>query len=208
VSRAAGLVAFALVAASVISGLVLANRLGSRAVRARLRELHEPLAVVALVALAVHGLVLLADPWLAAGPLELMIPFTLRPHQLWTGLGVIAGWLALALGLSFYARRRLGARRWRAAHRLMPAVYALGLAHALGAGSEASTVAMRALGAGTAIPVCALLALRIAPRRAKTSVAPVSAEPERTARARLAPASAKPVPPERTAGSLWLGRST
>ena len=35
-------------------------------------------------------------------------------RRLWTGLGIVAGYLAAALGLSFYARKRIGTKRWRA----------------------------------------------------------------------------------------------
>ena len=46
-------------------------------------------------------------------------------RPLWTGLGIIGGYLAALLGLSFYARRRIGARLWRKAHRLTVVVYVL-----------------------------------------------------------------------------------
>jgi sulfoxide reductase heme-binding subunit YedZ len=197
-SRAAGIVAFGLVVASVISGLVTANRLGSPLLRARLRELHEPLAVFALAGIGLHGALLLADPWLKASPVGLMVPFTLSYRPLWTGFGVIAAWLAVALGASFYARRRIGARRWRSAHRLMPAVYVLTVAHALGAGSDGGTLGLRMLVLGSLLPVGALLGLRVATRPVRA--APVAPQPP--------VASAEPGPPDRAAGSLWLGRPT
>lgn len=197
-SRAAGIVAFGLVAVSVISGLVLANGLGTPATRARLRELHEPLAVFALGGIALHGGLLLLDPWLKASAVGLVVPFTLGYRPLWTGLGVIAAWLTVALGASFYARRRIGARRWRMAHRLMPAVYLLTVAHVLGAGSDAGTLGLRILVLGSLLPVGALLGLRVATRPVRA--APVA--PQRPV------ASAEPGPPDRAAGSLWLGGPT
>lgn len=44
-------------------------------------------------------------------------------------LGIIAFYLALALGLSYYARHRLGVRTWRLAHRFTIAVYILAVWH-------------------------------------------------------------------------------
>ena len=38
-------------------------------------------------------------------------------RPVYTGLGIVAGYLAAALGLSFYARRRIGAKLWRKLHR-------------------------------------------------------------------------------------------
>jgi sulfoxide reductase heme-binding subunit YedZ len=199
-SRAAGIVGFGLVAASVVSGLVLANRLGSAAFRMRLRDLHEPLAVFALAAIGLHGLLLLFDRWLHAGPLNLVVPFTLGYRPVWTGFGVIAAWLAVAFGLSFYARRRIGARRWRGLHRLMPVAYALAVVHVLGAGSDAGTLGLRLLVLGSLVPVGALLALRVLTRPApRTAEAPLPA---------LQPAAAEPAPPGRAGGSLWQGRTT
>ena len=66
------------------------------------------------------------------------VPFAMGFRPLFTGLGVVGGYLAALLGLSFYARKRIGARLWRKAHRATVVVYVLGLVHALGAGTDAS----------------------------------------------------------------------
>ena len=66
------------------------------------------------------------------------MPFTIGYRPLWTSLGIIGGYLAAILGLSFYVRRRIGARLWRRLHRLTVVVYVLALVHALGAGTDAS----------------------------------------------------------------------
>ncbi len=63
---------------------------------------------------------------------------------MWTGLGIIGAYLAAALGLSFYVRRRIGAKRWRSLHRATILVYVLAVAHTLGAGSDAATPWLRA----------------------------------------------------------------
>ena len=110
-SRAAGVVAFALISLSVLLGLAMANRLArGRAVV----KLHEHLALAGLVAIAVHGITLLGDSWLNPGAIGLLVPFAMGYEPIFTGLGVIAGYLAALLGLSFYIRRRVGAKRWRA----------------------------------------------------------------------------------------------
>ena len=53
----------------------------------------------------------------------------------------------------FYARRRIGARRWRTLHRATVVVYALGLVHALGAGTDAGDAWLRALMLATLVPI-------------------------------------------------------
>ena len=57
-SRSAGVVAYVLLSASVVLGLAPATRL------VRGRGLHERIALLALGAVAAHGLLLLADGWL------------------------------------------------------------------------------------------------------------------------------------------------
>jgi sulfoxide reductase heme-binding subunit YedZ len=160
-SRSAGIVAFALVSASVVLGLTMSTKATSVATRARLRGVHEQLAVAGLIAIAAHGLLLLGDGWLHAGPINLVVPFTLGYRTLFTGLGVLAGWGAALFGLSYYARRRIGAGRWRRLHRASFVVWLLGATHALGAGSDASTTFLRVLVIGSAIPIGGLLALRL-----------------------------------------------
>jgi sulfoxide reductase heme-binding subunit YedZ len=82
-------------------------------------------------------------------------------RPVFTGLGIVAGYLAVLLGLSFYARRLVGARRWRKLHRLMVVVYGLALAHAIGAGTDRATPWLRTAVIATAVPLIPLLALRI-----------------------------------------------
>jgi methionine sulfoxide reductase heme-binding subunit len=161
-SRASGLVALVLITASVILGLTQAGRLSRRpAVRRRLAALHEQLAVTGLVAIAVHGITLLGDPWLNPGPGGVSVPFTMGYRPLWTGLGIVGGYLAAILGLSFYIRRRIGPRLWRRAHQLTVVVYALAVAHTLGAGTDATTPWLRWWIAITAPTVLVLFVARV-----------------------------------------------
>jgi sulfoxide reductase heme-binding subunit YedZ len=129
-------------------------------------------ALVGLVMIAVHGLTLLGDHWLHPGLRGIAIPFWMSYRPAATGAGILAGYLAAALGLSFYARRRLGARRWRRAHRLTIAVYALAVVHALGAGTDAA--ALRAPILATTVPIGLLLARRLTRgrRRAPAAIRP------------------------------------
>jgi sulfoxide reductase heme-binding subunit YedZ len=145
-ARASGLVALVLLAASVGLGLTMAARALRRPGLPRIMlAIHEHLALAALVAVAVHGITLLGDRWLHPGPAGIAVPFVLDYRPLWTGLGIVAGYLGAALGLSFYIRRRLGTKRWRNAHRLTPLVYVLAAGHTLGAGTDAGTPWLRGL---------------------------------------------------------------
>jgi sulfoxide reductase heme-binding subunit YedZ len=167
-SRAAGVVALVLLSASVMLGLSMAAGLArTPAVKRRVRFAHEHVALTALGAIAVHGGLLLGDPWLRPGLGGILLPFTLHYRPLFSGLGILAGYLAVLLGLSFYVRRRIGVRRWRRLHRLTPAVYALAAIHTLGAGSDARGRWLPALVLAPAVMAAALLLMRFAPREAR-----------------------------------------
>ena len=136
-SRAAGIVGFIALGLVAVLGLVSALKLVSPATAARLRPFHERLALTGLGAIAVHGLLLLLDPWLHPGVTGILIPFTMGYRPLWTGLGIIAFYALAAFGLSFYQRKRIGARRWRSAHRFASIAFVLGGVHAFFAGTDA-----------------------------------------------------------------------
>jgi sulfoxide reductase heme-binding subunit YedZ len=177
-SRALGIVAMLLVSASVGLGLAMSARLGARpGSTARLKTLHEAIALTALVAIAGHGLALLGDSYLRPAFLQIVVPFTLGHRTAWTGIGVIAGWLAVVLGLSFYVRRWIGPRLWRRMHRWTVLVYALALVHTLGAGTDARSKWLVGLLALAAVPVAVVGGYRLVSpgRRAKPAPVPGAA---------------------------------
>ncbi len=162
VSRSAGVVALGMVSVSVLIGLAMATRIvSSPSLRRRLPRLHEHVALVALSAIALHGLSLLGDSWLHAGWRGLLIPFDLHYRPLYTGLGIIAGYLAALLGPSFYLRRRIGTALWRRLHRATVAVWILGVVHTLGAGTDGAALWMRAVLLLTGAPIVFLVLLRV-----------------------------------------------
>jgi len=178
-SRSSGIVAYLLLSAAVIAGLAMALRIGP--VRA-LRTTHERMALLALGAVAAHGLLLLPDPWLRPGLSGVLVPFASDYRPVWTGLGILAAYLAAALALTFYVRGRIGARRWRTAHRLIPVAWVMTAVHVIGAGSDAGSLWLQAPIALTAALVLTLLGRRLLPRRrsepAPPPEPPVAPEPD------------------------------
>ncbi len=160
-SRSAGVVAFVLIAAAVILGLYMAAGVSKRpGAKRTLVKFHEQIALASLVAIAAHGLLLLGDKWLNPGITGIAIPFTTGYRPAWTGIGIVAGYLAFVLGPSFYLRRRIGAKRWRQIHRATVAVYVLAVLHSLGAGTDGAGLWFQALVAITAVPIVVLLVMR------------------------------------------------
>ena len=96
---------------------------------------------------------------------------------MWTGVGIIGGWLAALAGLSSYARRRIGPSAWRKLHRLTLLGWALAVAHTFGSGSDARTSWLLVIVVSTALPVVALAWARLD----EVESAP-SADPQRNLR--------------------------
>jgi sulfoxide reductase heme-binding subunit YedZ len=163
ISRASGVVALVLVSLSVVMGLSMAARAIRRPARKRaVARLHEHVALTALAAIGLHGLSLLGDGWLRPGLRGIAIPFATSYRPPFTASGIVAGYLLVLVGPSFYLRRRLGAGRWRKLHRFSAVVWALSVAHTLGAGSDARAIWLRAVVLAPVAPIAYLLVLRVA----------------------------------------------
>jgi predicted ferric reductase len=160
-SRSMGVVAMLLVSMSLAFGLAMSGRLvRGPGVNARLKTVHEALALSGLLAIVLHGLLLLPDPFLHPGLAGVAVPFALPARPLWTAAGIVAGWLAAIITLSFYVRRLIGVAAWRKLHRLTFAVYLLGVAHTRGTGTDAGAAWLLALLAISAAPLLVALPLR------------------------------------------------
>jgi len=189
-SRASGLVALVLVTVSVFIGLMMAGKVMRRpGLSKKLLAVHEQTALAGLVAIAVHGIALLGDPFLHPGVAGVTVPFALGFKTFYTGLGVIGAYLAALLGLSYYARKRVGARLWRKAHRATVVVYLLGLVHALGAGSDASAPWFRWWVIVTTPAIGGLFVYRVVAARTKKRARQAAPRPQRPL-----PAERRPVP--------------
>jgi methionine sulfoxide reductase heme-binding subunit len=181
-SRAAGIAALLLSSLSVCIGLLMGggmlNARGTR--RADLRVTHEALSLATLTALVVHGLTLIGDSYLHPSLADVAIPFVSGYRTFWTSLGILAFWMLAILGLSYYARTRIGVQRWRALHRFTALAWILGLTHSLGEGTDAGQTWFLAMTAIVTVPAIGLLAHRLAGehhRRSATSQASPAMRP-------------------------------
>jgi sulfoxide reductase heme-binding subunit YedZ len=133
-----------------------------------LRVTHEALSLAALVALVVHAVALLGDGFLSPSVADIAIPFASSYREPWMAIGIVGGWLMLILGLSYYARGRIGVDRWRRLHRYTALAWGLGLAHSLGEGTDAGVAWFLVATALVAVPALALLVVRHLPMKAST----------------------------------------
>jgi len=158
-SRAAGIAALLLSSISVCIGLLMGGRLTRRG-RPELRVTHESLSLATLAAIAVHGLTLIGDGFLHPSLGDVAVPFLSSYKTLWTSTGIVAFWAMALLGLSYYARARIGPRRWSKLHRFTALAWILGVVHSLGEGTDAGQAWFLAMTAIAVVPALVLLATR------------------------------------------------
>jgi sulfoxide reductase heme-binding subunit YedZ len=118
---------------------VLKSRPFGRAVKAAsVMDLHRFVALLALVAVALHGLTIVLDRTLRMPLAGLLLPGTSPYRPLAVALGVVSAELMALVVVSFPLRRRIGQRTWRRLHWATYAVFTLATAHGLLAGSDSA----------------------------------------------------------------------
>jgi methionine sulfoxide reductase heme-binding subunit len=190
-SQALGIVAILLLGISVALGLAMSSRIIRRpGLPANLKRFHEASTLVTLGLIAGHAGLLLFDGYLRPGLAGITLPFALSYRPMFTGIGIIAGWLAAILGLSFYARKRIGVKTWRSLHRFTIVVYLLAIGHVVGAGTHGRSWWMLAMLTALTTPIVFAFTYRILPpvdRRAPSTTSPVQVRQLPASPARLAP---------------------
>lgn len=135
-SRAAGIICLLAASAAVGVGLLMSGRLGAKRTP-DMRIIHEALSLVAMGALVLHAGLLLFDAFLSPSVFAITVPFVSAHERLWTSVGIVSGWTLIVLGLSYYARARIGVARWRKLHRWTALAWVGGVLHSLGEGTDA-----------------------------------------------------------------------
>ena len=136
-ARAGGILAYLLLSASVLAGIVLA---GKKQVpgfpRFAVEDVHRFLGLLAGLFIAIHGGAIALDAYVPFSFGQLVVPFTSSYRPLATGLGVVALELLFAVAVTNMLRRRLPYRIWRRAHYATLAVWLLATVHGILAGTD------------------------------------------------------------------------
>jgi len=155
-ARAAGIVAWAVAALSVVWGLALSTHvLGRKPRPAWLFDLHRFLGGMALVFTGIHVGAILADTYVHFSLVNVLVPFTGSWHPGAVSWGIVAFYLLLAVELTSLARSHISKRLWRRVHFASFVLFATSTVHALSAGTDAGTAAFRLAVAA----VCGLVTL-------------------------------------------------
>jgi predicted ferric reductase len=143
-ARAAGIVAWAVAALSVVWGLALSTHvLGRKPRPAWLFDLHRFLGGMALVFTGIHVGAILADTYVHFSLVNVLVPFTGSWHPGAVAWGIVAFYLLLAVELTSLARSHMSKQLWRRVHFASFVLFATSTVHALSAGTDAETAAFR-----------------------------------------------------------------
>ena len=160
-ARSSGIVAWALLSASVLWGLALSTRvLGKRPRPNWILDLHRFVGGAAVVFVGVHVVSMLLDTYVHFGLVDVLVPFATTWHPGAVAWGIVGLYLLLAVEITSLLRSRLSKRAWRAVHMLSFPLFVTSTVHLLTAGTDRSNPAL----VGAAIAVTAAVALLTAVR--------------------------------------------
>ncbi len=160
--RGSGIIAFALLAAATIWGLVISSKTLQRAVSTKnTTYVHEAFSIGSLVATVIHVVALLTDTYVDFGLRQVLIPGASTWEPVAVSLGIVATYGMVLTGFTFYIRQRIGQKMWRGIHYLTYGVFTAALVHSIQAGTDSHGVLSIALYGGTSVVIVTLTILRV-----------------------------------------------
>jgi hypothetical protein len=194
VARSSGLIAWALLAGSVVWGLLMTSKIMRRRVKnSWLLDLHRWLGGLALIFTGIHVAAILSDTYVHFGLASVLIPLAAHWHPVAVAWGVASLYLLAAVEVTSLVRKHLSHRLWKRVHFLSLPLFVLSTIHGLSAGTDGRTpMAIITAGVVTA-GVAVLVAVRIRERAhgGKARPAPAATRPI---------AGRRPVPVDRMPG--------
>jgi DMSO/TMAO reductase YedYZ heme-binding membrane subunit len=167
VARASGIIAWLLLTASVIWGVLLStDAFPTRRRPAWLLDLHRWLGGLTVAFVAAHLAALVADNYTHFDIADLAIPYASQWRPGAVALGVVATWCLVAVELTSLAMRRLPRKLWRGVHLTSYLVFWLASLHAAFAGTDTTNRLYQVTAAVSVAAVAWALAYRLATRRA------------------------------------------
>lgn len=162
INRAAGLVSWALLSASIVFGLLLSSKAAGKKLRPNwLQDLHRGLSGLAVVFVGVHVVGAIADSYVHFGWAEVLVPFTSSWRPVAIAWGVVSMYLLVAVEVSSLLRKHIPKRWWRGIHFLSFPLFLTATVHGVTAGSELGTTAGIAVAALVTATIAGLTTIRI-----------------------------------------------
>jgi sulfoxide reductase heme-binding subunit YedZ len=160
-ARAGGIVAWALLAASVVWGLLMSTNSQVRLRPNWMLDVHRFLGGLAVVFVGVHVTSIVLDSYVHFGLAEILVPLASSWHPVAVAWGIVGLYLLLAVELTSLARRRLPRRVWRTVHALSFPTFALATVHGLTAGTDRGNLLWQVVLWGTVAAVVFLTVVRL-----------------------------------------------
>jgi predicted ferric reductase len=155
VARSSGIVAWALIVATIVWGLLLATKvLGRKPGPAWVLSLHRYLGALTLAFVGVHVGAILLDSYTNFGITDALVPFAGSWHPLAVAWGIVGMYLLVAIEITSLLRHRLSKRAWHAVHLLSYFLFATTTVHMITAGTD-----LKALLASTAAAMIGIAAV-------------------------------------------------
>ncbi len=162
VTRAAGLISYLLLWLSTVWGLAVTNKVLDPVLhRAFTYDFHQFLSLLAIGFVILHIVVLLADQYLPFSVAQILVPFAAPYRPVWVGLGTIGLYLTLLVSLTFYIRRWIGQKTFRAIHLVSYLAFIAAAAHGLFAGTDSPLPTVQVMYVVTSLSVLFLTVYRI-----------------------------------------------
>ena len=151
-ARASGVAAYVVLTIVVCLGITLAGKAQSqRWPRFAAEDVHRFGGLLVGSLIVIHVGAIAVDSFLPFSLTQLLVPFTATYRPLWTGLGIAAAELLLALAITNHYRKRLPYGVWRSVHYLNFAVWGAASLHGMFAGTDRSATWLAVLyGVGVA----------------------------------------------------------
>jgi DMSO/TMAO reductase YedYZ heme-binding membrane subunit len=135
--RALGFLAYFVLAASVLYGLLLSTKiLDTIAHRPVSFALHKDLAIVAMILATLHGALLVFDQSFNFTPRSIIVPFASPYSPITVGIGQLTFYASFVVTASFYVRRHIGQRAWRVLHYVTFLAFIGATFHGIASGSD------------------------------------------------------------------------
>ena len=181
-ARATGMVAWVLLVASVVWGVLLATRVLKPVDRpAWLLVMHRWLAALAVTCTGLHLVALAADSYVHFGWTEMFVPGASPWKTTAVGIGVVAFWLLVIVQVSSLLMRRLPRAVWRRVHYLSYAMVWAVSVHAGLAGTDVSNRVYQFVALLLTITAVSAAMVRVLSPRRAAGTAARSAPPRRSA---------------------------
>jgi DMSO/TMAO reductase YedYZ heme-binding membrane subunit len=137
-ARSGGFVAWGLLSASVIWGLMLSGKVRPGHVRPNwILDLHRFLGGLATIFTVIHVGTIIADTSTDFGPADVLVPFVSSWKPGAVAWGIVALYALVAVELSSLLKKRLPNRIWRRIHVMSLPLFVVATVHLLQAGTDA-----------------------------------------------------------------------